>query len=139
MTVVVENRGLLYQELCRQVWSAEAVGLPVPRAKEQPTAQTQPQMAASPQADVLGYATTVQAKKAAMPKNTSAGAPTKLSKLVQAEVLRSGTRLRGTHRGTAYTAHITADGRMRLASGDVYRKPDDAARTAVEAGISGDP
>jgi hypothetical protein len=29
MMVVVESRGLLYQERCRQAWSAEPVGLPV--------------------------------------------------------------------------------------------------------------
>lgn len=30
-----------------------------------------------------------------------------------------------------YTAHIDGDGHIRLASGDYYRKPDDAARIAV--------
>jgi hypothetical protein len=35
------------------------------------------------------------------------------------------------HRGTTYTAHIDANGHIRLHSGDHYRKPDDAARIAV--------
>lgn len=131
MMAVVESRGLLYQELCRQVWSAEAVGLPVPRTKGQPKAQTQPEMAAPYQAAVPARATTVQAKKAITPTKTPGGAPTQISKLVRAKVLSPETKLRGTHHGTTYTAHIDADGHIRLASGDHYRKPDDAARIAV--------
>lgn len=128
MMVVVESRGLLYQELCRQVWSAEAVGLPVPKAKK---AQAQPETASSSQIAVPGDATTGQAKKAAAPRKATARAPTQVSKLVQAKVLSPETRLHGIHRGIAYTAHIDADGHIRLASGDHYRKPDDAARIAV--------
>jgi hypothetical protein len=131
MMAVVESRGLLYQELCRQVWSAEAVGLPVPETKGQPKAQTQPDTAVSSQAAVPARATTVQAEKATTPRKTSGGAPTQISKLVLAKVLSPETKLRGTHRGTTYTAHIDADGHIRLASGDHYRKPDDAARIAV--------
>jgi hypothetical protein len=131
MTVVVESRGLLYQELCRQIWSAEAVGLPVPKAKVQPEKQAQPEMAVLSQAAVPASATTAQVKKAAAPTKSSAGAPTQISKLVQAKVLGPGTELRGTHHGTTYTAHVEADGHIRLASGDHYRKPDDAARIAV--------
>ena len=62
---------------------------------------------------------------------TSGGAPTQVSKLVQAKVLSPETKLRGTYRGTTYTAHIDGDGHVRLPSGDHYRKPDDAARIAV--------
>ena len=50
---------------------------------------------------------------------------------MQAKVLSPETKLQGTHRGIAYTAHIDADGHIRLASGDHFRKPDDAARIAV--------
>jgi hypothetical protein len=50
---------------------------------------------------------------------------------VQAKVLSPETKLQGTHRGIAYRAHIDTDGYIRLASGDRYRKPDDAARIAV--------
>jgi len=131
MMVVVESRGLLYQELCRQVWSAEAVGLPVPKTELQPKIQTQPEMAALSQAAVPARPTTAQATKAAAPRKTSSGPPTQISKLVQAKVLSPETKLQGTHHGTTYTAHIDADGRIRLASGDHYRKPDDAARIAV--------
>jgi hypothetical protein len=131
MMVVVDSRGLLYQELCRRVWSAEAVGLPVPKTKEQPKAQTQPETAAPSQAAVPVRATTVQTEKAAAPRKISVGAPTQISKLVLAKVLSPETKLRGTHHGTTYTAHIDANGHIRLASGDHYRKPDDAARIAV--------
>jgi hypothetical protein len=131
MTVVVDSRGLLYQELCRQVWSAEAVGLPVPKAKEQPKTQTQPEMATLSQASVTACETAVQPKKAAVPRKASGGALTQVSKLIRANVLSPETKLRGTHRGTTYTAHIDGDGHIRLASGDHYRKPDDAARIAV--------
>jgi hypothetical protein len=127
MMVVVGSRGLLYQELCRQVWSAEAVGLPVPKTE----AQEQPGTAPPSQIAVPARATTVQAKKAAAPRKTSAGAPTQISKLVWAKVLNPETKLQGTHHGMTYTAHIDADGHIRLASGDHYRKPDDAARIAV--------
>ena len=128
--VVVDSRGLLYQELCRRVWSAEAVGLPVPKTKEQPKAQTQPETAAPSQAAVPVRATTVQTEKAAAPRKISVGAPTQISKLVLAKVLSPETKLRGTHHGTTSTAHIDANGHIRLASGDHYRKPDDAARIA---------
>lgn len=127
MMVVVESRGLLYQELCRQVWSAEAVGLPAPKTKK---ARAQPETASSSQVAIPGGATTGQAKKAAAPRKATAGAPTQISKLVQAKVLSPETKLQGTHRGIAYTAHIDADGHIRLASGDHYPKPDDAARIA---------
>jgi hypothetical protein len=128
MMAVVESRGLLYQELCRQVWSAEAVGLPVPKTKK---AQARLETASSSQVAVPEGATTGQAKKAAAPRKATAGAPTQISKLVQAKVLSPETKLQGTHRGIAYRAHIDTDGYIRLASGDRYRKPDDAARIAV--------
>jgi hypothetical protein len=127
MMAVVESRGLLYQELCRQVWSAEAVGLPVPRTEAQAQPETIPPSQIAVPADVA----TVQAKKAAAPGKTSAGAPTQISKLVQAKVLSPETKLQGTRHGITYTAHIDANGHIRLASGDHYRKPDDAARIAV--------
>ncbi len=131
MTVVVDSRGLLYQELCRQVWSAEAVGLAVPKAKLKPKAETQPEMAALSQAAVTDRETAVQPKKPSAPVKASGGAPTQVSKLLQANVLSPGTKLQGIHRGTIYTAHIDGDGHIRLPSGDHYRKPDDAARIAV--------
>jgi len=131
MRVVVDSRSLLYKELCRQVWSAEAVGLPVLTTTGQPKTQTQPEMTALPQAAVTAGATTPQSKAVVAPRKTLGGAPTQISKLVQANVLSPETRLRGTHHGTTYTAHIDADGHIRLASGDHYRKPDDAARIAV--------
>jgi hypothetical protein len=131
MMTVVESRSLLYQQLCRQVWSAEAVGLPVLKTKWQPSAQAQPKMAAPSQNAVPARATSAQAKKAATPTKTSGRAPTQVPKLVRAKVLSPETELRGTHRGMTYTAHIDADGHIRLASGDHYRKPDDAARIAV--------
>ena len=131
MTVVVDNRGLLYQELCRQVWSAEAVGLVVPTTNEEPETQTHPEMPALSQAAVATRESAVQSKKAAAPMKTSGGSPTQVSKLLQANVLTPETKLRGTHRGTTYTAHIDVDGHIRLNSGDHYRKPDDAARIAV--------
>jgi hypothetical protein len=137
ITVVVDSRGLLYQELCREVWSAEAVGLPVPKAKEQPQTQTLPEMATLSQPAVAACQTAVQPKKAAAPRNASGGAPTQVSKLVRANVLSSETKLRGTYRGTTYTAHIDSDGHIRLASGDHYRKPYDAARIAVGIKNSG--
>jgi hypothetical protein len=61
----------------------------------------------------------------------TSGAPTQVSKLVQAHVLTPETKLRGTYRGATYTAYIDDDGHIRLPSGDHYRKPDDAARIAV--------
>ena len=131
MTDVVDSRGLLYQELCRQVWSAEAVGLPVPRTKREPKTETQPEIAAVSQAAVTASETTAQPEKPAAPMKTSGGALTQISKLVRANVLSPETKLRGTYRGTTYTAHIDADGHIRLPSGDHYRKPDDAARIAV--------
>jgi hypothetical protein len=131
MMVVVESRGLLYQELCRQVWSAEAVGLPVPKTEGQPEAPGQAEMAAPSQAAVPARTTAVQAREVVTPRKTSGGAPTQISRLVRAKVLIPETELRGTRHGTTYTAHIDADGHIRLASGDHYRKPDDAARIAV--------
>lgn len=131
MRVVVESRGLLYQELCRQVWSAEAVGLPVPTAKERPNTLLHSEMGAPSQPTVPGRSVTAQVKKAATPRKTSGGPPTQLSKLVHAKILSPETELRGTHRGRTYTAHVDANGHIRLASGDHYRKPDDAARIAV--------
>jgi hypothetical protein len=131
MTAVVESRGLLYQELCRQVWSDEAVGLPIPKTGVKPKAQAQPETAAPSQTATPASVITVPAEKATEPSRTSAGNATQISKLVRAKVLGPETKLQGTHNGTTYTAHVDADGRIRLASGDHYRKPDDAARVAV--------
>ena len=131
MTAVVDSRGLLYQELCRQVWSAEAVGLPVPRAKGRPETQSESGVTAPSQTSVTASETAVQPEKVAVPVKTSSGAVTQVSKLVQANVLSPETRLQGTHRGATYTAHIDGDGHIRLPSRDRYRKPDDAARIAV--------
>ena len=130
MRVVVETRGLLYQKLCRQVWSPEAVGLPVPGAKEQPDIQIQPE-SATPSPAAASAPGTLRVKKEATPGKKSAGPPTQLAKLVRAEILSPETKLRGTYRGTTYTAHVDAAGRILLPSGDHYRKPDDAARIAV--------
>lgn len=137
MTVVVETRGRLYQELCRQVWSTEAVGLPIPPPEVQPEAQAQ--LEETPPSPVHAPATEVAtiAKKAAGPAKASTGTPTQISKLVRAKVVSPETKLQGTHRGTTYTAHVDADGRIRLASGDHYRKPDDAARIAVGTTLGG--
>jgi hypothetical protein len=88
-------------------------------------------MAAPSQTAVPGRAATAQAKMATAPTKTSGGAPTQISKLVRAKILSPEMELRGTHRGTTYMAHVDADGHIRLASGDRYRKPDDAARIAV--------
>jgi len=131
MIAVVESRGLLYQELCRQVWSAEAVGLPALKTKWRPSAQTKPEMTASSEPAAPSLTISTQAKKSAAQAKASRSAPTQLSKLVLAKVLDPGTELRGTRRGVTYTAQIDADGHVRLASGDHYRKPDDAARIAV--------
>jgi hypothetical protein len=131
MTAVVDSRGLLYQELCRQVWSAEAVGIPVPKATAQPKIQTQPEMSAPSQPAATTRETAGQSKETAAPVRSSGGTPTQVSKLVRANVLSSETKLKGTYRGTTYTAYIDDAGHIRLPSGDHYRKPDDAARMAV--------
>jgi hypothetical protein len=61
-----------------------------------------------------------------MEKPTTSGRPTQLAQLVRAGVLSSGTKLFAEYKGHTYTAVIDAE-RIRLASGEVFRKPDEAA------------
>lgn len=51
--------------------------------------------------------------------------------MVRSGVLKPGTLLVGNVGGTDITAHIQPDGHLKLATGDVFRKPDDAARAVA--------
>jgi len=125
MGKVVKDRGHLYQELCRQVWSTETLGLTVPLA----SVDVQP-VEVTPESDTDTTSPPSKPSPTAKPRVAASGGgrPTQLFQLVSARVLSPGTKLLAEHRGTTYTAEIDDDGRIRLPSGDQYRKPDDAAR-----------
>ena len=57
--------------------------------------------------------------------------PTDIQMMIRRGTLTPGTPLIGDVDGTDITAHIQPDGQLRLATGDVFRKADDAARAVT--------
>ncbi|WP_397428672.1 hypothetical protein [Pseudofrankia sp. BMG5.37] len=53
--------------------------------------------------------------------------------LIDAGRLRAGERLVGSRRGRLFPATVTADGRIRTASGEIHRSPSAAAKAATGA------
>lgn len=51
--------------------------------------------------------------------------------MIRKGVLTAGTPVVGNLGDTGTTAHIQPDGQLKLATGDLFRKPDDAARAVT--------
>jgi len=112
LRAAVAVRGELYRRLCVAIWDREALGFPPAPAETEPDAIT-PQVAQIP--------TPV----------APAGRPTDIMRMLRTGLLTPGTAVVGRVGDADTTAHIQPDGHLRLATGDVFRKPDDAARAVV--------
>jgi RAMA domain-containing protein len=109
-------RGELYRRLCAAIWDRQALGFPPPPSEP----ETDIRESSSPEAAAP------QNPPAPAPRK-SAGRPTDIQMMIRKGVLTPGTPLVGNDT----TAHIQPDGQLRLATGDVFRKPDDAARAVT--------
>lgn len=117
----VTVRGELYRRLCVAVWDRQALGfppaLPEPDIDAQHVSPAKPAASTSP-------------KSASAPRK-STSRPTQVQVMVRNGVLTPGTPLVGNVNGTDTRAHIQPDGQLRLSTGDVFRKPDEAARAVT--------
>ena len=113
-------RGELYRGLCAAIWDRQVLGFPpAPSKPETDTRElSSPEPAAPPSPRVPA------------PRKPS-GRPTDIQMMIRKGVLTPGTLLVGNVGGTDTTAHIQPDGHLKLATGDAFRKPDDAARAVT--------
>jgi hypothetical protein len=120
LRAAVIKRGELYQRLCAAIWDRQALGFsPAP---------------SEPQTDIRGTSSAEpdasQSQRAPAPRKTT-GRPTDIQMMIRKGVLTPGTPLVGNVGGTDTTAHIQPDGQLKLATGDAFRKADDAARAVT--------
>jgi hypothetical protein len=113
-------RGELYRRLCAAIWDRQALGfLPAPY---------------EPETDARDASSTAPAKSqeqhiSSPRKSTSR--PTDIQMMIRNGVLTPGTPLVGNVGGIDTKAHIQPDGQLKLATGDTFRKADDAARAVT--------
>jgi hypothetical protein len=113
-------RGELYRSLCAAIWDRQALGfLPAPSEPETDTREA-PSAVVAP----------LQDQHVLAPRKSS-GRSTDIQIMIRKGVLAAGTSLVGNFDGTDTTAHIQPDGQLKLATGDTFRKADDAARAVT--------
>ncbi|RJL35765.1 GmrSD restriction endonuclease domain-containing protein [Bailinhaonella thermotolerans] len=108
----VTLRGELYRRLCAAVWDLRRLGFPAGPGTASRTAVTDPSAIA------------VESKR---PRSR----PTDVQRMLRSGVLSAGTTLTGLVADTQVQAHIEADGSIRLSTGDLFRKADDAGRAVT--------
>ncbi|GLZ01569.1 DUF262 domain-containing protein [Actinoplanes sp. NBRC 103695] len=122
----VALRQELYRRLFCEIWKLETLGFPaaepavVERAHDQATATVKGSVAEE---------TAVRGR---------AMRPTDLQRMLRAGKVRAGSALIGTTSGHEVRATVQDDGTIRLdATGDVFRKPDDAGQAVTGKRCSG--
>lgn len=126
----VELRQELYRRLFCKIWEPTRLGFP---ASDTPT---------EAEAKDARPAETAEATEArpTTPRTQGRGRttrPTDLQRMVQAGTLRAGITLVGTVRGRDFHATVQPDGTLRLSTGDIFRKPDDAGQAVIGKRCSG--
>jgi hypothetical protein len=120
LSAAVTERGELYRLLCVAIWDRQSLGFP--SALPEPKADTADATAAEP---------AVPKSPGVPASRESTSKPTDVQKMIRKGVLAPGTTLIGNVGGADTTARVQPDGQLRLATGDVFRKPDDAARAVT--------
>jgi hypothetical protein len=115
LRAAVTVRGELYRRLCATIWDRERLGFP-PAPAEADADTPEP---------VAHQVPRVSAQRA------PSGRLTDVMKMVRAGVLAPGTPVVGRVGDVDTTAEIQPDGQLRLPTGDVFRKPDDAAQAVT--------
>ncbi len=120
---IVNARGRLYRAMAERIWSPEALGLPLPRT-------------AGPYGPAGGNNDGDGGDDDERPRRQRY--KTTLTNLIDAGLLRADERLVGRRGGQLFPATLTADGRIRTASGEVHRSVSAAAKAATGASNPGD-
>jgi hypothetical protein len=120
LRAAVIMRGELYRWLCVAIWDRQALGFPP--APSEPETDTRDASSPEPVAS--------QSRRVPAPRRPTSRL-TDIQKMIGKGVLTPGTPLVGNVGGTDTTARIQPDGQLRLATGDVFRKADDAARAVT--------
>lgn len=102
----------LYRRLCVAVWNPETLGFPAPPPPSAPD---------SPAVDA----------PLTVPVATPNSRLTDVQRMVRAGIIAADTRVVGVSGGVETWAAIQADGLLRLTTGDVFRKVDDAGRAVT--------
>ncbi len=124
---VVNARGQLYRAMAERIWSPDALGLPRPPG-------ARPSVAVGGRDD--GKNDVAGDGDEARPRRQRYNAT--LADLIDAGLLRADDRLVGRRGGRLFQAALTADGRIRTASGEIHRSPSAAAKAATGAPNPGD-
>ena len=112
LRAAVAVRGELYRRLCVAIWGREALGYP-PQVDEHEKPVPEPAAQPEPPAPAV---------------RATRGRLTDIQTMLRKGILTPDTPVVGHVKGLEKTARIQADGQLRLPSGDVFRKADDAAR-----------
>ncbi|MEV7624102.1 DUF1524 domain-containing protein [Actinoplanes sp. NPDC089786] len=124
LQAAVIARGELYRRLCVAIWKRERLGFPsAPIDADEGTPA--PAAVQSPPQIPLQVGRRTR--------------PTDIQMMIRKGVLVPGTAIVGCVDGDDTTAEIQPDGQLRLHTGDVFRKPDDAARAVVGKKTEGMP
>ncbi|MBL7496547.1 DUF262 domain-containing protein [Frankia sp. CNm7] len=123
---VVNARGRLYRAMAERIWSPESLGLPLSSSTRSPV-------------------TAVGNDRGDGGRDVDDDAPRRrqrynvtLKELIDAGLLRADERLVGRRDGQMFPATLTADGRIRTASGKIHRSLSAAAKAATGAPNPGD-
>ncbi|WP_284346927.1 hypothetical protein [Frankia sp. Cppng1_Ct_nod] len=113
--------------MAERIWSPDALGLPRPPG-------ARPSVAVGGRDD--GKNDVAGDGDEARPRRQRYNAT--LADLIDAGLLRADDRLVGRRGGRLFQAALTADGRIRTASGEIHRSPSAAAKAATGAPNPGD-
>ena len=116
-------RGELYRRLCVAIWGRKALGYPPVEVEPESTAPEPP----SPSPQASGTARAPRTR------------PTDIQLMIRKGILAPDTPVFGHAGGGEKTALIQSDGQLRLPTGDVFRKADDAARAVTGKKTDGMP
>jgi Protein of unknown function DUF262/Restriction Enzyme Adenine Methylase Associated/Protein of unknown function (DUF1524) len=123
---VVKFRQELYRRLCSLVWSPRALGIPWTPPKSSEALAT-----GEPQKEVVAE------RSAAVVKPTSGRGVTDLQRMVRAGVLSAGATLVGRTGTIEAVAEVTADGQLRVHTGDLYRSVNAAGSDITKKSCDG--
>jgi len=123
LQAAVLARGELYRRLCAAIWDRERLGFP-PAPVELEESTREP----------------ATSKPPSIPTPRSPrGRPTDIQMMIRKGILLPGTEIIGHADDTDTTAELQPDGQLKLHTGEIFRKPDDAARAVTGRKTEGMP